>query len=501
MQNKKIFSLILLFLILIGAFVVRLYRFNNPIADWHSWRQADTSAVSRYFVQHGYDILHPHFEDISNVPSGLENPQGYRFVEFPIYNVEQAFLSQMFPFLTLEEWGRMVSILASLLTIVFLYLLIKKYTDSNTAIFVAFLYAFIPYNIYYNRTILPDTSMVTAIIGGIYFFDKWLEQQIVIKNHKSTIKTRLISFIYFALSLLFTTAAFLLKPYALFFTLPMIYLAIIHFRWKIFLQWKLYIYLIVSVVPLIWWRSWMQQWPAGIPASSWLFNGNGIRFKPAYFYWLYADRLGRLIMGYWGMFLFLLGISYISSKTFFEKYRIAVGLLISFILSSFIYITVIATGNVQHDYYQILIVPSIAIFAGVGCSMLFKSSGSFINPIMAKILLFVTLSFMLFFGWYFVRTYFDINNPSIVVAGEAVNKLTPKDAKVIASYNGDTSFLYQTNRQGWPVFAHSLSELIQMGADYMIFANPAPNELAFKSQYRVVAETPQYIIYNLHEKP
>ncbi len=501
MQNKKIFSIVILILILIGAFVVRLYRFNNPIADWHSWRQADTSAVSRYFVQHGYDILHPHFEDISNVPSGLENPQGYRFVEFPIYNVEQAFLYQTFPFITLEEWGRMVSILASLLTIVFLYLLVKKYLDVTTAIFVAFLYAFIPYSIYYSRTILPDTSMVTAIIAGTYFFDKWLENRTKRKIQNSEFKSALLGFIYFTLSLIFTTASFLLKPYALFFTLPMIYLAIVHFKWRIFLQWKLYVYLILSVVPLVWWRTWMLQWPEGIPASSWLFNGNNIRFRPAYFYWLYADRLARLILGYWGMFLFLLGISHISSKPFFEKYRVSVGLIISFILSSLIYITVIATGNVQHDYYQILIIPSICLLSAIGCTLLYKSSNSFASPIFAKIILFVTLGFTLFFGWYFVRTYFDINNPSIVVAGEAVNKLTPKNAKVIASYNGDTSFLYQTNRQGWPVFAHSLSKLIQLGADYMAFANPAPNELAFKKEYKVVAETPQYIIYNLHEKP
>ena len=88
-EQKKLFYLTF-FLILIAGFVVRLYRFDNPIADWHSWRQADTSAVSRNFVQNGFDLLHPKFEDISNVPSGLDNPNGYRFVEFPIYNAFQA---------------------------------------------------------------------------------------------------------------------------------------------------------------------------------------------------------------------------------------------------------------------------------------------------------------------------------------------------------------------------------------------------------------------------
>ena len=38
-------TLIILFLILVGAFYVRLHRFDWPVADWHSWRQVDTSAV------------------------------------------------------------------------------------------------------------------------------------------------------------------------------------------------------------------------------------------------------------------------------------------------------------------------------------------------------------------------------------------------------------------------------------------------------------------------
>jgi hypothetical protein len=110
MKNKLI--LILLTFILLGGFLVRLYRFDNPIADWHSWRQADTSAVSRNFVEHGYDLLHPRFDDLSNIPSGKDNPQGYRFVEFPLYNVAQAGLFQVFGILTLEEWGRLVSIIS-----------------------------------------------------------------------------------------------------------------------------------------------------------------------------------------------------------------------------------------------------------------------------------------------------------------------------------------------------------------------------------------------------
>ncbi len=34
---------------------------------------------------------------------------------------------------------------------------------------------------------------------------------------------------------------------------------------------------------------------------------------------------------------------------------------------------------------------------------------------------------LLYFGWQQVQPYFDIDNPSIIAAGEAVQKLTPKN--------------------------------------------------------------------------
>src|SRR3989344_4831251 len=115
-------EIIALFLILFFGFLVRLYKFSAPIADWHAWRQADTSSVSRNFIKFGFDLLHPRFDDLLNVPSGVhENPQGYRFVEFPIYNVAQAGLFKIFGYFTIEQWGRLVTIFSSLSTALLIF--------------------------------------------------------------------------------------------------------------------------------------------------------------------------------------------------------------------------------------------------------------------------------------------------------------------------------------------------------------------------------------------
>lgn len=479
--SKKL-EIILLAVILVLGFTVRLYKINNPVADWHSWRQADTSSVSRNFVNKGFDLLHPTYQDLSNVPSGLDNPKGYRFVEFPIYNVLQAGGYELFPKLSLEEWGRLVTIIASLFSAAFLYLIVRKRFGSLPAFLTTVFFLFIPYNIYYSRTILPDPSMVAATLGGIYFFGEWLDEEN--KGKK---------LLYFILSLILTALAFLLKPYALFFTLPMVYLTFEKYELLFWKKAPLYIFAVISLIPLILWRVWMTNFPEGIPASNWLFNAGNIRFKPAYFFWIYGDRLSRLILGYFGLPFLILG--------FLRRYKFRDFLFVlSFVVSSLIYITVIARGNVQHDYYQILIIPSISILLGLGAWSLLKPLQLY-NKFVSYLVFVVCFGLMIFLGWYFVRDYYNINNPSIIVAGEAVDKLTPKDAKVIANYNGDTSFLYQTKRSGWASYEKPMPEMIKMGADYLVLANPTSSDMYFAKFYKIVAKTDQYIIFNLREKP
>lgn len=501
---KKI-ELFLLSLIILGAFFVRLYRFNNPVADWHSWRQADTSAVSRNFVKQGFDLLHPKFDDISNVASGKDNPNGYRFVEFPIYNFFQAGLFKLIGIFSLEGWGRLVTIFSSIVSIIFIYLIVKKYSTAVSALFASFFFAFLPFNIYFGRTILPDSMMVMAILGGIFFFDKWTSS-IIILRAKPRISSEARSFALnkvnvlrmtcFFLSIIFTASAFLLKPYALFFTLPIIYLAFKTFGIRTFLKWEIWFFTILTLAPLVFWRFWMQQYPEGIPDSIWLFNKGGIRFKGAFFQWLFGDRVGRLILAYWGLPLFVLGaigkLKIPLKNTFF---------FFSFLISSILYMFIIAGGNVQHDYYQILIIPSLVIFLGLGAEFLIKAPKEYFHKTIGYLLLTVSVSFMFSFGWYFIRDFFNINNPSMVRAGKEIDLLIPKEAKVLAIYNGDTSFLYQVNRKGWASFEKSLPEMIEMGASYLILPNPQEKDYGLGNEYRIISSTPDYVLFDLNSPP
>ena len=119
-MHKKDY-IILSLILLIGLFF-RLYQlqivakkvqlvatYNNPVADLHSWRQADTAAVARNYAREGIDLLHPHYDDLTSLESGIENPQGLRYVEFPIYNAMVAWLYNTAPIFSIDAYGRITT--------------------------------------------------------------------------------------------------------------------------------------------------------------------------------------------------------------------------------------------------------------------------------------------------------------------------------------------------------------------------------------------------------
>ena len=235
----------------------------------------------------------------------------------------------------------------------------------------------------------------------------------------------------------------------------------------------------------------MMQFPEGIPASDWLFNGGNIRFKGAYFYWIFAERFSKLILGYFGLVLFVMGLF---SKIKKENLLF----FLSFVFSSLVYLVVIARGNVQHDYYQILILPTIAIFLGLGSDYLLS-----INTYkLIKYPVFIMCTFFtLFFSWYHIRDYFNINNSSIVEAGKIIDEITPKDALVIAVYNGDTTFLYHTKRRGWASQEKELFEMVKLGANYLALSSPVPADFYFKKDYKIEYSSDTLLLYNLNKTP
>ena len=199
--------------------------------------------------------------------------------------------------------------------------------------------------------------------------------------------------------------------------------------------------------------------------------------------------MNRLIFATGGFVLFILGLL----TSYLDKTR---GLILAWFLSVVAYMCIFAMGNVTHDYYQLPLMPVGAILVSFGFWHIVDSSRKFFIKTL-NILLAVSLLVLSFaFGWYEVRGYFNINHPEIVTAGQAVDRLTPPDALVIAPYNSDPAFLYQTNRYGWPEGVN-LEAKVSQGAQFYISVNFDSVEQYLESKCRIVSKTDVYALIDI----
>ncbi len=530
-------ELAIVLLILIVAATVRCYRLSNPLLDWHAWRQADTASVTREYVKHGIKPLQPTYLDLSSTPSGADNPHGYRMVEFPIISIITASILRSFPFLPLEQTSRVFSIVFSILGLAALYGLVRSISGYGGALAVALTYAFLPYSVYYSRTVLPEPVLVGLILVSLFAFQNWLT-------------TKKIG--WYTLAFVTLLCSYLLKPFALFFAPVFFALAYVRYSWKMIFNPWLWLIAFIPPLPMLWWRSWITQYPEGIPGSSWLFNGNGIRFKTSWVRWLFYERLNRLMSGTLGTILIGANVLQVSIKEL-----IIYGLWWFGMLA---YLSIFATGNVQHDYYQALLIPIVSISIGRGSIVLIRSltrlrvsvgsfiafclwliatmaygstlvfgwqlSGYFPEKIVKEFIvmlcssvavlsivawrlryrrvptwLAITIAAALFIGsvicsWQYVGGYFNVNQWQFLRAGQAVQAIAPPDALIIAPNMGDTQFLFQTDRRGWPI-GGEIDAKIHQGASYYVSTNRDDETNSLLSRFAVVTATPEFVIINL----
>ncbi len=468
---------IFIILVVILTIALRLYRVTAPVADWHSFRQTDTASVAQMYVRNGIDLLHPRYQDLSNIQSGKDNPSGWRMVEFPLYQGLAAAAARLYPSVSVDIWLRLVTIFSAAGTAALITLLLFEVSSPLTAVLAGFVYAILPYSVFYGRTILPETFAVFWAMLSIYL------SLTATNGAKSSIWGIIAAAVAGAI-------AVLVKPTAGFLLLPVPYVILMRHKVSVASVIRLGLYALICLLPFYGWRVWILQYPEGIPVFDWLLNKGNIRFKGAWFQWIFAKRVAELILGYWGIVPLSLGFLVRPGKK--EGWLFSV-----MAAGALAYLTVFAAGNVQHDYYQILLLPVISIYVARGIAFLMTEK--MFSPIARYGVLIASCLFMLAFSWYTMRTYYWINRPEIIEAGIMADKLLPKDAKVIAPYNGDTTFLYQTKRQGWPL-GFDIDKKLKMGATHYVTVSPTDDDwetMTLAKTYTVLVRNEKFAIIDL----
>jgi len=252
------------------------------------------------------------------------------------------------------------------------------------------------------------------------------------------------------------------------------------------------VYVILGIAPFNVWRMYISQYPEGIPASSWLFayvntfeGPKNIFFRPAFFRWIFMERIGTAMLGIYMSFFFILGVVGNYKKYFLH----------SIFFSSIIYLLTFQGGNVQHEYYQTIAFPGFAIMTGLGIALVVKQSQNF-NKFLAYPAIIVVLGLSLFFSYYKVKDYYNYPNDLPQIA-KLIMTLTNPDDKIVTDRMGDTTLLYLADRKGSPAIYKSIPELRELGYSYLVTANKdVTNELK-EQGLEILVENEQFSIIRL----
>lgn len=158
---------IALILVFVAGGIVRVADVIRPI-DKPSWRECDLGAVSRNFVEEGFDPLRPRIDWRGNSP-------GYAEMEFTLYPTLIAASYKVFG--VHDFIGRVWAFLFSLGALGFFIQLARRYLDPFFAIFASLFFAFNPLIVDISTSVQPEGLMMFTYIAAAYFFTRWIDEE------------------------------------------------------------------------------------------------------------------------------------------------------------------------------------------------------------------------------------------------------------------------------------------------------------------------------------
>lgn len=455
----------LLFLMAL-ALIPRLYNLNSPVIGVHSWRQADTAAIARNF----YEALLAHPGQLLTFFGCFAYPQvdwgggGYAETEFPLYPALVSLIYRVFG--PHEIYARGLSVIFSLIGLYFLYKLIELCFDRSIAFWSALFYAILPLSVFYSRTVQPESLVIMSSLGGLYFFKRWLRH-----DHQ-----RIDLFV----SWIFVAIATLLKVLPIVYLgLPLLFLASLKFKYKLFLRWDLWLYALgIFGVTAVWYIHAHNIFlDTGLTFGFW--SGDTDRYSWTSLlslkYWL--DIIFRVMVRHFavlGFFVALIGLTYRRQKA--EDWMWEVGLVGSFLAGA-----LAPTSSYVHEYYQLPVMFFGVVFIGKVCARVFdphraknypSKNKRWQQPALATAL---ALTVVTGSAIYTIDYMLPENtaNSTVYLLSELVDKYTPSDAKLLTTTGGDPTLLYLSHRKGWmispeEVSAEQLKAAVGDGANFFV---------------------------------
>lgn len=472
--------------IIISGFFLRLINITQPLLEVAGWRQCATASIARNFYYNGMNIFYP------QVLWGGTTEGYIGETEFHIYPFTVALLYKIFG--VHEYLGRLVSIIAFCGGAFFLYKLAKKYTTAMTAVIILLFYTFNPYIFFYSRAFQPESTMLFLSITMLYFFSEWIEKE---------------GWWRFTLMTLCATTAFLVKMPTLCLGLPLLYLCLRKYKIRFLLEWKLWLFAIISLVPILLWcqHSSYLKTINGLAWGNFYLSSFSTYMDPHFYVRVFFTEIVERCLIYIGGVFLVLGIIFTFKK---REFRFIHYWLLSIIIFFFIG----AEKTAHHTYYTIPIIVPASILIGYAISNWFRLIRDYNIIGIKRVLLVIVYLFMVMFLPFIIHHKITgrykaerlAKDYPIYEVGKIVDEITSKDDLIIGSRWGGPEILYYSNRRGWaPQIPGCSIEVIenlqQQGAAYFVtteYDKIDSNVLDYlMDKYEIIKLTNEYLIIKL----
>jgi 4-amino-4-deoxy-L-arabinose transferase-like glycosyltransferase len=437
------------YVILLLGLLLRLYHLDAPTIGRNSWRQSDTAAMARNFYENGFNFAYPQIDWGGNSP-------GYVETEFPLYPFTVALLYKIFG--VHELLGRLLSAVCYAFAIYFLYLLVRKIIDESTALWASFFFSILPLSVYYGRNFFPEPMLIISMIAGVYFLVQWIDHE---------------RWWQFVLSAAFIALACLLKIVTLYVGLPILYLGYAKYGKRGFLQWRLWLYAAIVILPVAAWYSHAHQI---------LLNGGS-----TFGIWEYGtDKWGNwnlvITPRFWNSILFQSlaerhftwsGFPVLVAGIFLKRRAARERLFDYWLIALFVYVAIVARGNDVHDYYQLpFLIPGV-VFMGKVFSRHFTSLNFKDGKTVALAICLMGTIVLGSARYYSLMKMENPDNSAVFSLAGIVQQKTEPSARIIVLDNRDPTIMYLSHRKGWHATAANVNESFiidkrSQGARYLV---------------------------------
>ena len=449
------------FIVLFGFFA-RAATFKSPLLDHHAWRQADTAAISRNFVEERFNPLYPQVDWRGG------QPNGYVATGFELSAVIVAAIAGVTGFH--PEIGRVLSALAFVVSALLVWTFVRRRYGDTAGVAATFLYAFAyPLALFMERAFMNEALLIALSLGCLVATERYL----------TTGRAA-----WWGLTLVLAVVVGLTKPPYLIVVAPIAGLFLEARGWRAFRSPALWALPVLTLAAVALWYRHMHALSLTTNLSFGLFNkifDPDLVFSTS-FWMRIARRLFRDILGPVGIATVVAGTWLAWRQRRWCELLGVAGFLV--------YLVVVPGGNLAHDYYQLALMPMAPLLAGLAIGhwherLAARPGGpSGATTIVAVVLMVAALSTFVrlssFHSWF----YYD--PPDITFCESAAALGTPADRVIVMLDVGDPKYLFCMHRKGW-LFDRLESTVFRVGAAWRegaryAFAHPAttpPDVLAY----------------------